>query len=169
MTCFSIDKKISIRDIKKKDIESIRMWRNQADIKQYFINTDMISKEQQRQWYTDYLKRKDDKMFMIQEHEHFKSIIGTTALYNINTPKKSAEFGRLMIGHIPAQRKGLGTQATILTCKYAFERLNISEIYLYVLSHNIRAIELYKNIGFVPLNIQDNKIYMILNKKLFLV
>lgn len=168
MTYFSEDKKLSIRDIKEIDIEIIRGWRNQAEIKQYFINTDMISKQQQQQWFADYLNKKNDKMFMIQEHEHFKSPIGTTALYNINTPKNSAEFGRLMIGHIPAQRKGLGTQATILTCKYAFERLNISEIYLYVLAHNIRAVELYKNIGFVPLNIQNNKIYMVLNKKMFL-
>ncbi len=169
MIYYSKNKKLSIRDIKESDIEIIRIWRNQTDIKQYFINTDTINKQQQQQWFIDYLKKAADQMFMIQEHEHFKSVIGTTALYNIDTKKHSAEFGRLMIGHIPAQRKGFGKQATILTCKYAFERLDMSEVYLYVLPHNIRAITLYKKIGFLPINMQDNKMYMVLNKKNFLI
>ncbi|WP_197233381.1 GNAT family N-acetyltransferase [Bacillus cereus] len=169
MTYYSKKENLSIRDIKEIDIEIIRMWRNQSDIKQYFINTGTINKTQQKQWFINYLKKADDQMFMIQEHEHFKAVIGTTALYNIDTKKNSAEFGRLMIGHIPAQGKGFGTQATILTCKYGFEKLGMSEIYLYVLPHNIRAITLYKKIGFLPINIQDNNIYMVLHKKNFLI
>lgn len=160
---------MSIRDIKKTDIEIIRLWRNQSDIKQYFINTDTITKHQQQKWFIHYLKKENDQMFIVQEHEHFQSVIGTTALYNIDTQKHSAEFGRLMIGHIPAQNKGLGTLATILTCRYAFEKLDILEIFLYVLPHNIRAITLYKKIGFLPISMQDNKMYMVLNKKNFLI
>lgn len=167
MTYYSNNRKLSIRDIIEADIEMIRTWRNQTNIKQYFINTDTINKQQQKKWFIDYLKKAADQMFMVQEHEHFKSVIGTTALYNIDTKKNSAEFGRLMIGHIPAQRKGFGTQATILTCKYAFERLNMSEVYLYVLPHNTPAITLYKKIGFLSISMQDNKMYMVLNKKFF--
>ncbi|MEK4418659.1 hypothetical protein [Bacillus sp. FSL K6-0268] len=46
MIYYSKNEKLSIRNIKEADIEMIRMWRNQNNIKQYFINTDTINKQQ---------------------------------------------------------------------------------------------------------------------------
>lgn len=46
MIYYSKNEKLSIRNIKEADIEMIRMWRNQNNIKQYFINTDTITKQQ---------------------------------------------------------------------------------------------------------------------------
>ncbi|PEO39940.1 GNAT family N-acetyltransferase [Bacillus wiedmannii] len=156
---------LMIREIKEADIESIRLWRNQSEIKQYFINNADINKFQQRQWFKNYLTKTDDIMFMVEENINFKKAIGTVALYNINTETKSVEFGRLMIGHLPAQGKGYGKQATILACKYAFTKLDSLEIHLYVLRDNEKAIKLYKNIGFVEKNVDFGTIHMSLNKK----
>lgn len=158
-----------IREIGAADIELIRKWRNQNYIKKRFINTGDISKLQQMQWFKNYLKKTDDMMFMIEETDIFKTKIGTVALYNINTDKRSVELGRLMIGYAPAQRKGFGKQAVILTCLYALNILKSTDIYLTVLNDNIPAIKLYKQIGFVITNMHSDILHMSLDKKAFLI
>ncbi|WP_157830128.1 GNAT family N-acetyltransferase [Bacillus sp. SN10] len=158
---------LSLREIVESDIESIRVWRNQEQIQKYFINVDDISEEQQRQWFKNYLLKTDDIMFMIEENINFKSAIGTVALYNINKATGSAEFGRLMIGNMSAQGKGLGKQAIILACTYAFKVLNLSEVYLYVLCNNIKAIRIYLKLGFIVKDVISNTIYMSLDKRVF--
>ncbi|MEB9683301.1 hypothetical protein BK742_21010 [Bacillus thuringiensis serovar pingluonsis] len=163
----NIKNALSLREIVESDIESIRVWRNQNQIKKYFINADDISEEQQRKWFENYLVKTDDIMFMIEENIEFKSAIGTVALYNINQTTESAEFGRLMIGHTPAQGKGFGKQAIILACTYAFEVLELSEVYLYVLCNNIKAIRMYLKLGFVVKDVISNTIHMSLDKRVF--
>lgn len=156
-----------LREITKDDIELIRSWRNQENIREWFIDNKYIYKQQQQEWFKMYLNKKDDIMFMIEETLHFQSAIGTVALYNINKKSNSAEFGRLMIGHFPSVGKGFGKRASILACKYAFEILNLSELYLSVLVHNTRAIQLYSDIGFSINSINSNSIHMTFNKSNF--
>ncbi|MCQ6530780.1 GNAT family N-acetyltransferase [Bacillus mycoides] len=154
-----------IRKILEEDIELIREWRNQTDVRKYFINNNYINKDQQKKWFEEYLKKKSDIMFIIEETIEFKSAIGTVALYNINLEKNSAEFGRLMIGYLPSVGKGFGKRAAILACKYAFEILGLSEIYLNVLIHNVKAINLYSNLGFVVRAAHPNEFNMVLSKE----
>lgn len=163
----SMKNDLSLREITESDIESIRVWRNQSQIKKHFINTDDISEEQQSQWFKNYLLKTDDIMFMIEENIKFKSAIGTVALYNINKATGSAEFGRLMIGNLSAQEKGFGKQAILLACTYAFEVLNLSEVYLYVLCNNIKAIRIYLKLGFIVKGVVSNTIHMSLDKRVF--
>ncbi|WP_179884218.1 GNAT family N-acetyltransferase [Bacillus toyonensis] len=157
-----------IREIKASDIELIRSWRNRSDIKKNFIDTDTISESQQQLWYKNYLMKPDDIMFIIEEKNIFKSAIGTAALYNIKTKEQTVEFGRLIVGHMPAQRKGFGKQATMLVCKYAFDVLKSKQINLTVLHDNIKAIQLYLKIGFIITNTTFDVVHMSLNKNFFL-
>ncbi|HDR4949052.1 GNAT family N-acetyltransferase [Bacillus cereus] len=157
-----------IRKIKKSDIESIRKWRNQDHIRKYFINNTYINEVQQLEWFKKYSHKDDDIMFMVEETLEFQTVIGTVALYNINKSENSAEFGRLMIGHLPAMGKGFGKRTAILASKYAFEILDISKIYLNVLSYNVKAIQLYKKIGFIIKSTSPHEIKMVLSKKDFL-
>ncbi|WP_190318210.1 GNAT family N-acetyltransferase [Bacillus wiedmannii] len=96
-----VDDNLLIREITEKDIELIRKWRNQADIRQYFIDNNYIDKNQQKEWLKKYSQKKDDIMFVIEETLEFKKAIGTVALYNIDSKNNSVEFGRLMIGYLP--------------------------------------------------------------------
>ncbi|MDP1459961.1 GNAT family N-acetyltransferase [Bacillus wiedmannii] len=156
-----------IREINENDIEVIRKWRNQEQIRKYFINNHYINQNQQQEWFKNYLYKNDDIMFMIEETLEFQEGIGTVALYNINQETQSVEFGRLMIGNPAATGKGFGKQAAILACKYAFEILNMEKIYLNVLPYNMIAIKVYENIGFVMKNNNTNNIYMLLSKEGF--
>ena len=44
--------------------------------------------------------------------------------------------------------KGYGQEATLLLCEYAFMTLNLHRIHLVVHTENVKAIKLYKKIGF---------------------
>ncbi|WP_179861974.1 GNAT family N-acetyltransferase [Bacillus wiedmannii] len=154
-----------IRKVLEEDIELIREWRNQPDVRKYFINTNYINKDQQKKWFEEYSQKKSDIMFIIEETLEFKSAIGTVALYNIDLEKNSAEFGRLMIGYLPSVGKGFGKRAAILACKYAFEILGLSEIYLNVLTHNLKAKHIYSDIGFAVRGAHPNEFNMVLSKE----
>ncbi|WP_410991005.1 GNAT family N-acetyltransferase [Bacillus cereus] len=165
--CKLEENNLLLREITENDIQLIREWRNQDYIRKYFINNDYISKQQQQEWFQKYLNTNNDIMFVIEETIELQKAIGTVALYNINSEKKNTEFGRLMIGYLPAYGKGFGKRAAILACKYAFEILNMREIHLNVLSCNFKAIQLYQEIGFATNKIDSNQIYMVLNRETY--
>ncbi len=54
---------ISIRKIVQQDLETLRTWRNAHS--QRFFYHEKISPAQQRQWFTDYLTRDEDHLFMV--------------------------------------------------------------------------------------------------------
>ena len=68
--------------------------------------------------------------------------------YKELTHSNNAEYGILM-GDKLSWGKGYAKEATIQIIKYCFEELKLSEIILGVIEDHIKAVELYKNIGFV--------------------
>ena len=96
--------------------------------------------------------------------------IGNIELLEINN-----KFGELAICITPSmQNKHYGSESIIRFIKYCFEELELENIELSVYSHNEKAINLYKKLGFVEykrdtnIGIYNNKniddIYMKLNK-----
>jgi len=137
-----------LRPLEELDLEVVRQWRNQDHIRSNFINSDYITREKQKKWYQDYIQRDDDLMFVIEDTGVFKCPVGTVALYHIDRINLRAEFGRLMIGHQGAGRKGFAYKATRLLCHFAFKTLGLKEICLRVFDSNRPAIGLYQKVGF---------------------
>ena len=73
--------------LNESQIETIRVWRNQEDIRCWFCNQQIISAEQQRKWYQTYIKEDDNYIFIIQEKSSEKDI-GMLSLYNFSEDKK---------------------------------------------------------------------------------
>lgn len=140
-----VDNDITLKPIREKDIESIRIWRNEAAMKGVFIDSTLITVDQQIKWYYSYKNNNTDRMFMIKLND---KNIGTVALYNINNREKSAEFGRLLIGDIDSRGKGIGDKVTQMICGYGFNKLNLEKINLEVFKENKYALNIYEKIGF---------------------
>lgn len=136
---------INIEPIKIQDIETIRMWRNNENDNDIFFNNKYISKEEQKKWYEKYKNNVNDKMFIIYCD---KISVGTVALYNIDFENNIAEFGRLLIGNKEFRGKNIAFTATKILCKYGFNKLNLNKITLEVYKKNIKALNLYKRVGF---------------------
>jgi diamine N-acetyltransferase len=141
---------IGLRSLSEKDIEMVRLWRNQDHIRKWFVYSNIISVEEQQRWYENYLKKPDDLMFIIENNVDGEGLlpVGAVALYNIDLIKKNAEFGRLMIGESSAAGKGIALKATALICGYGFKELNLKSIHLDVFPNNEKAVNIYKKIGF---------------------
>lgn len=145
-------KNILLRPICEEDIEQMRVWRNKEPIRKCFIYQKLISKEEQKRWYQNYLNLEDDRMFII-EYNQIK--IGTAALYHIDTAKGEAEFGRIMIGEEDFKGKGIGKETVRLLCEFGFTTLHLSKIRLEVFTDNKPALHLYKQVGFNEIGVKN--------------
>lgn len=73
--------------------------------------------------------------------------IGVTNIRDFETPNRAAEFG-ITIGEPTERGKGYGTEATRLVLAYAFDVLDVHNVWLDTLSTNEIAIRAYRRAGF---------------------
>ncbi|MCH5200913.1 MAG: GNAT family N-acetyltransferase [Oscillospiraceae bacterium] len=75
------------------------------------------------------------------------AIIGNIGIEDIDNTSRTATLG-LFIGDEESRGKGYGSEALRLACRYAFDRLNMHSLHLWVFSFNERAMNMYKKVGF---------------------
>lgn len=136
---------VRIRPLACTDIETVRMLRNR--FRDRFIDSRQISKESQEAWYLRYQGAPGDYMFVAEWKDQPGVILGAAAIYDIDTQRKTGEFGRLMVQQACAGR-GAGFQITAAVCRIGFDQLGLSEITLKVLSDNPQARRVYEKTGF---------------------
>lgn len=155
------NQRIRLRLLDRNDLEMTRNWRNQDSIRKWFVHSDIITSEQHRQWFESYLTRDNDFVFVIEERVELRRPVGQVALYNIEWEQLRAELGRLMIGDLEAQGKGLARGAVALLIEFVEQTWAIREIYLDVYADNYPAISIYKSTGFRPTMESDGMVRMI--------
>ena len=82
-------------------------------------------------------------VFLKENNKH----VGNIKLEPIEFDEKRATLG-ILIGNRNYWGQGIGTEATKLLVKYAFNTLDLKEVNLGVISDNKAAIEVYNNAGF---------------------
>lgn len=141
------DEFVHLAPIRSDEIELLRHWRNRDDVRFWFNDTDLVSAEQQAEWYAKYCTKPDDIVFVTRRAAD-QAPIGAVSLYRIDRVAGRAEFGRLMIGVPAARRGGYGLRATARLCAAAFAALELAEIVLQVKPNNVGAHRIYDRIGF---------------------
>jgi len=156
---------VTLRYINRDDIELLRNWRNQDSVRHSFIYNNVITKQQQVEWFERYTEDNSDHMFIsIYENKP----VGSSALYNLNTDKKDAEYGRLMLGELNLRGLGLGKRMTELTAQFGFEFLELESMYCEIFADNHYSIDVCNAIGYQTTDIieKDGKkmLYLTLTK-----
>lgn len=128
-----------------EDAERMRILRNQNC--QHFFHSAQITSEAQKQWYDMYTKAENDYMFSIILSSTNRWV-GAVGLYHVDKDHKRGEFGRLLIDHSATSERGLGVDATLAACQFAFQQLGLSTVYLEVFRDNRAAVRTYKKAGF---------------------
>lgn len=151
-----------LRLAEKADIEQIRVWRNQPEIRKWFLCKDVITVDDQKRWWRSYQGCDDDLYFVVEETDEGLGPVGVAALYDIACGR--AEFGRLMIGETTAQGRGLAQAAVTAALTIAFAQLDLDEVFLKVYPDNEPAIAVYKTCGFKETGVEDGMVHMIRHK-----
>lgn len=134
--------RINLRPMGKEDTELVRSWRNAYA--NNFGDAGYITKEQQRLFYERYQESNVDKMFMVELKDG--TPIGTIALYNISTPDRTADIGRVII--VDEQRgHGYAEEAVNMVCKMADE-MRLYRVRVWAYLDNLDAISVYSRCGF---------------------
>jgi len=137
-----------LRLLERADLPLTLQWRNQDEIRRWFLNTSILSEEAHGAWFERYEQLDNDFVFLILIKELHHQPVGQISLYNIDWESGKAEFGRLMIGEPIGKGKGYAKQATTLLLHLAFDFLYLREVFLEVKVANEPAIAVYKSAGF---------------------
>ena len=142
-----IGKKIILKKVERENLEQLREWRNNPELRKYFREYRLINSENQQKWYESrVLGDPDQYNFEIRDKASNK-LIGHCGLYYINWVMRTGEFG-IYIGDNDYRSGGFGSDALRTLIKYGFEDLNLNRIWCEVYDNNA-ALEVYKHIGFV--------------------
>lgn len=144
---YEIGKDVCLISLKEEDIQLIRTWRNQDNVRSKFINQDIITEEAQKNWFKKYILKPDDYVFVIIEKCTQKKI-GMCALYNFIEDEECAEFGRFIIGDKDSHGKGYGKDALETALRVAFKTLKLKKVHLEVFKDNVPAVSIYEKCGF---------------------
>lgn len=148
--------RILLRPLEKRDIEELRILRNQN--RYFFHKTNYITPEQQEEWFAQYLTKENDIMFVIEYLCNPGKFMGAIALYNIDKKLKIAEFGRVVVNK--NLKKGIGTEAVIAVCSIAFEFLELKRVTAEVLKTNYQASRAYAHAGCIIIG-ENEKNYIL--------
>lgn len=155
---------VCLRLLEEADLEMTLGWRNQDEIRRWFYTSSVLTFEQHRNWVLNsYMPRDNDFIFVI-ESKAIGKLVGQISLYDIDFEKRRGEYGRVMIGERAASGKGIAREATRLILQFAFETLDLDEVYLSVFAHNERAINLYKACGFIVDGQEEGSLIMSIKK-----
>ena len=143
--------RLDLEPMSEEDSEKYRKLRNREENRCFFFDKEVITVEQQRDWYKRYCQSEDDRMFSIFEQGLF---VGGIGIYNIDFAKEEAEIGRVIIDRKIASGKGYATEAIIGLSKVAFE-MGIKRLFAIIYNDNIASIKSFLKAGFCYENVDD--------------
>lgn len=139
------DNKVTLRLIEEQDLATTLAWRNRDAARVWFKSSEPILMDQHRSWYWRYLEKDDDFLFVVMANG---SLVGQVSVYGIDWDRKTAEIGRFLAAPEAAGRGNIRASCFNLL-EFCANALELSYVFLEVISTNERALRLYLNCGFV--------------------
>lgn len=142
---------VSLRKIRKNDLKSCIKWFRDPDVAKFLSNSvKNMTEERELEWFNFINSSGCDIVFAIIS-KCDGQYIGNCGLHKIDWKEKRCEFG-IFIGNKEYWNKGYGTDTLKTVIDFAFFSLGLEKIKLLVYEYNHRAIKVYENCGFAPVN-----------------
>lgn len=138
---------ITLRPFEKSDSTHYLEWVNDQEIATYLGRALPVSRVEHEAWYESLMQRQDAVVFSIERNDS-RRYIGNVWLWNIHWINRNAEL-RILLGESANQGQGQGSEACKLLLDFAFGRLGLHKVYLYVSALNPRAKKAFEKSGFV--------------------
>ena len=137
---------IALHPFEENDSQQYRQWVNQEKFGRLLGRSLPVTESQHTKWYESIVNSSNSVVFAVKTKSEGK-YLGNVWLHNIHWVNRNAEL-RILLGAEDCQGKGYGTGACKLLLKFAFEKLGLHKVYLYVSAINPRASKAFENAGF---------------------
>lgn len=157
---------VILRRVLEKDIECIRTWRNNPQIREFMFFQDDISAKMQTQWFHS-ISNASNYFFII---EYKSKDIGLIYAKNVNHENLEGEGG-IFIAEPSYWNTIVPVQASFGLLEFCFNFLGVNRSVVQMRKDNLRAIQFNKLLGYKEIKNEENCIQMDLvakdfNKKL---
>ncbi len=141
-----MNEKVTLRPMTVEDTDLIVSWRNQEEVRKYFICQDPFTREGHLNWIRTMVDTGKVVQMMICVGEDSLPV-GSVNVRDIDRQNQKGEYG-IFIGESSARGKGIGTEAAKLMLRHCFKELQLHRVFLRVYADNFRAIRSYEKAGF---------------------
>lgn len=140
------DDVVGLFPFQPQDSDTYRDWVNQEHFARLLGRCMPVTESQHQSWYEGLVKNSSCAVFAVRrlEDDHY---LGNVWLHNIHWVNRNGEL-RILLGAEGLQGQGYGTRACRLLLKFAFEKLGLHKVYLYVSRVNPRAGRAFEKAGF---------------------
>jgi RimJ/RimL family protein N-acetyltransferase len=142
-------KKVLLRAIERRDIESFRQWLNDPEVNQYLLPYIPITEVAEEKWFENMAQSNSGVIMAIESYTlgDQRQLIGNCGFHNINWKDRTATFG-IFIGNKSFWSNGYGTEAAKLLIEFGFNQLNLHRINSSVVDFNRRSLKMHQKLGF---------------------
>lgn len=144
---FIAGKKVDLKPYELTDADIVFKGHNDPDVREAMFFYFPMSQGEAEKRIPEMAEKEKAISFMIVEKESGKTV-GQTAIVRPDWVSRAATFYILLLDKA-FWGKGLGREATKLLIHYAFNELNLNRLQLHVNTENMRAVKVYKDLGFV--------------------
>ena len=138
--------KVYLSPMSTEDAETYCRWLNDPLVSGNIAGAARVDSLTTEKEYIEKVHKNKSHLYAIVLKET-DTLIGNIGIEEIDNTSRTAALG-LFIGDEEHRGTGYGSEALRLACRYAFDRLNLHSLHLWVFSFNERAMNVYKKVGF---------------------
>lgn len=137
-------KDIILSKLTEKDIELVREWRNSKEVAAYMYTENVITEEQQKNWFKK-IDQDSTCLYWIIEYDGKK--LGLASVTNINMTLNSC-YWAFYLGDSSVRGAGIGAKIEYNVIEYVFNKLNLNKLRCEVFVSNDKVIKMHEKFGF---------------------
>ena len=118
---------VKLGPLRKSNLEEYRIARNSIGIRQWCRQTDLISEEDQIDWYANQRTNPTIRMYEIMSKENPGLGLGVCGLTDIDQVNQRAEFSLYILAD--HRNNGFGKAALLTLIQHGFNSLNLNSIW----------------------------------------
>ncbi len=141
-----------------EDSTKYREWVNSEDFATLLGRATPVTELQHQTWYKGLVSHPDHVVFAVRNLDN-DAYLGNVWLHAVHWVNRNAEL-RILLGADDARGKGYGTRACQLLLRFAFEKLGLHKVYLYVSAANPRAHRSFLKAGFQDEGLLVDEFYL---------
>lgn len=135
---------VNFIEINEGDLETIRKWRNSSEVGKYMYTDNVISSDQQKNWFEKISLEENSRYWMI---EYQGKKLGLVYIIDIDTYNSKCYWG-FYLGDTSIRGEGIGKKVEFKLLNYVFDNLELNKLCGEVLNFNKRVLEMHSKFGF---------------------